>query len=350
MSSSPIFTLPRPLLNSASPWATTLEDLAALYYNRHTGAVTTRTSLLEGFDEDPNAHQHAFFSLSPTSSSDEGKSDPASYSSINSYGYSPLPLGAYLDYLSSLVPSASAQLKPFIISIAGSTPAAIRACAGLIREFLEPTGIEAFVEINLSCPNLGGAGPLGYDMEATEMIVKEISELVRPMTEGRKEKRWWDTSRRRIVVGLKTPPYTYAGQFKAFVHVLRRSLGTVSFITATNTLGNALFLRPDSSDGWLPLIRSSSGTGHGGLAGSALHPLSLGNVSALRLELDANGLEEIAIIGVGGVSDRDGFERMRSVGAVAVGLATALGREGVGVFEKIAREDGKAEPIRGGSV
>ena len=50
-----------PLLNSSSPWATTVEDIQALYDCEYTGAVTTRTSLLEGFNHDPAVHQHVFF-------------------------------------------------------------------------------------------------------------------------------------------------------------------------------------------------------------------------------------------------------------------------------------------------
>ena len=49
-----------PLLNSASPWATTNEDLQALYDCPYTGAVTVRTSLLGGFNHDDTIHQYAF--------------------------------------------------------------------------------------------------------------------------------------------------------------------------------------------------------------------------------------------------------------------------------------------------
>lgn len=53
--------------------------------------------------------------------------------------------------------------------------------------------------------------------------------------------------------------------------------------------------------------------------------------------LDAHDeLGQIKIIGVGGVADGAGYRRMRSVGAYAVAVGTALGREGIGVFEKIA--------------
>jgi dihydroorotate dehydrogenase (fumarate) len=77
------------------------------------------------------------------------------------------------------------------------------------------------------------------------------------------------------------------------------------------------------------------------LEGAALHPLALGNVATLRKVLDQREeTKEVFIIGVGGVSDHGGFERMRKVGAGAVAVATALGREGVGVFEKILTRKG----------
>jgi dihydroorotate dehydrogenase (fumarate) len=72
------------------------------------------------------------------------------------------------------------------------------------------------------------------------------------------------------------------------------------------------------------------------MAGAPLHPLALGNVKTIRKMLDQHDqLKGIEIVGVGGVSDQAGFERMRSVGAKVVGVGTALGREGVGVFGKI---------------
>ena len=88
----------------------------------------------------------------------------------------------------------------------------------------------------------------------------------------------------------------------------------------------------------VPALGSANGTGIGGMAGDALHPLALGNVKTIRQLLDASVQEEvrrISIIGIGGVKDRSGYERMKSVGAAAVGVGTALGREGVAVFKNI---------------
>lgn len=107
----------------------------------------------------------------------------------------------------------------------------------------------------------------------------------------------------------------------------------IDFITCTNTLGSSLVL----TDLLQPALASEAGTGVGGLAGAALHPLALGNVATFRKLLDENPLtESVMIIGVGGVEDQGGFDRMRKVGAEAVACASALGRYGVGVFERIA--------------
>ena len=50
-----------PLLNSANPWATTKEDLQALYDCPSTGALTIRTSVLGGFQHDDQIHQYRIF-------------------------------------------------------------------------------------------------------------------------------------------------------------------------------------------------------------------------------------------------------------------------------------------------
>ena len=46
-------------------------------------------------------------------------------------------------------------------------------------------------------------------------------------------------------------------------------------------------------------------------------------------------LKNIDIIGVGGVSDSAGFERMKKAGASAVAVGTALGIHGVSIFSEI---------------
>ena len=94
-------------------------------------------------------------------------------------------------------------------------------------------------------------------------------------------------------IGIKTPPYTYLGQFQAVVDALATAPSAIDFVTACNTLGTCF--------SFLPARR-----GHllGGLSGPSLHPLALGNVSTLRRLLDEYGsgeLRDVGIIGVGGV-------------------------------------------------
>lgn len=137
---------------------------------------------------------------------------------------------------------------------------------------------------------------------------------------------------RRVAIGVKTPPYTYHDQFQIMIDALLATRCDVDFVTATNTLGSSLVL----ADGGDPAINSASGLGIGGMAGAPLHPLALGNVKTIRGMLDREErLRGVEIIGVGGVGDRAGFERMRAVGAKVVGVGTGLGREGVDVFRNI---------------
>lgn len=57
MSAFQRLTIAPPLLNTACPWASNLDDLRALYKCPNTGAVTTRTATLNGFPDDPKLHQ-----------------------------------------------------------------------------------------------------------------------------------------------------------------------------------------------------------------------------------------------------------------------------------------------------
>lgn len=63
-------------------------------------------------------------------------------------------------------------------------------------------------------------------------------------------------------------------------------------------------------------------SGWGGLAGSTVHPLALGNVARLaqllRSRTDEERLKGIVLIGVGGAGDAEGVERFRRAGADAV--------------------------------
>lgn len=121
----------------------------------------------------------------------------------------------------------------------------------------------------------------------------------------------------KIKVGIKTPPYTYLGQFQAVASALAAAPDVIDFITACNTLGTSLAFLSTPEEYLL-----------GGLSGPSLHPLALGNVCTLRQLLDEYGngeLRDIGIIGVGGVCDGKTFGAMRKAGADVVGVGVGVG-------------------------
>ncbi|KAK5137430.1 hypothetical protein LTR08_009009 [Meristemomyces frigidus] len=321
-----------PLVNSSNPWATTLEDLQALFDCEITGAVTTRTSLLEGFAHNPAVHQHTFFdphNHEPTSTRD-GEVPPEYSGSLNTLGYSPVPLDQYLAMLPQVVehsphPDAIRLNKPFIISVTGDAHAVLE-CHRRIQTAQLTISSPLCMEINLSCPNIPDKPPPAYSGPALTAYLTLLAAEPPP-----------PPPQRRIAIGIKTPPYNYTDQYKTLIAALLASLtpakiSPIDFITATNTLGSSLVLASASGRPALP------GAGIGGMAGAPLHPLALGNVRTIHTLLQHAALDGVKLIGVGGVSDRAGFDRMCSVGADVVGVGTALGAGGVGVFERILDE------------
>lgn len=350
-----IFISP-PLLNSSNPWATTLSDLRALYNCPFTGAVTTRTSLPSGFSQHPTTHQYTFFSTSTghaTSQIDingaEGRGEAleGESSSLNTLGYSPIPFRQYVEMIVRMSQNGELTrdpVKPFIISVTGTVQEVGECYSHLIAVQNDPDavyphpegnksiGLGLMMEINLSCPNIPDKPPPAYDAAALSEYINCVSSALSH-----------SQTSTNLAVGIKTPPYTHQAQFQTLLTALEDSTQLpggcpISFVTATNTLGSCFVL--DSHDE--AALGSANGMGIGGMAGDPLHPLALGNVKTIRNILDGSAhseLHRIAILGVGGVKDAASFRRMRKVGAVAVGVGTALGREGVEIFAKISEED-----------
>lgn len=333
-----------PLVNSANPWATTLQDLQALYESRHTGGVTTRTSLHQGFAHDPSTHQFTLFDTTThKSEQDRAKLSGHENASLNTLGYSPIPLESYLDFIRTIASSTS-NIQPgkgFIVSVTGS-PGEVLQCYKQIAKAQAQVPFPLAMEINLSCPNIPGKPPPAYNRTSLSLYLMELQEAVSAS----------GSDLPRIPYGLKTPPYTHSTEYHELISALETSAASapgrvcpVSFITATNTLGSCLVLadpEPTSSS-----VYSSSGgdrpalfgAGIGGMAGAPLHPLALGNVRTIRRMLDEReaALGHIQIIGVGGVLDTAGFKRMKAVGADFVGVGTALGIQGVDIFAAISK-------------
>lgn len=322
-----------PLVNSSNPWATSLEDLTALYECPHTGAVTTRTSLLTGFPHDPSQHQFTLFDAAThKSQQDQSKLTGHENASLNTLGYSPITLESYLGFIKTIAASPSARPeKGFIVSVTGS-PEDVAHCYRAISDTAALVPFPLAMEVNLSCPNIPGKPPPAYNGNALLHYLRALQEAPAP------------ASGPRIPCGLKTPPYTHSTEYAELINALEASASPsapcpVSFITATNTLGSCLILAdPEAAAGASTPALPDAGIG--GMAGAPLHPLALGNVRTIRRMLDERkgALGHIQIIGVGGVLDSAGFGRMRAVGADFVGVGTGLGIRGVGVFREVLGE------------
>ncbi|GAA6028244.1 hypothetical protein JCM8097_006937 [Rhodosporidiobolus ruineniae] len=315
-----------PLLNSACPWASSAEDLQALWDCESTQAVTTRTCTLNGFEDDASKHQVAFFG-------------PAAQSSSNSFGYSPFPLAQCLDWIRSLLSTANAKkkkTKQVIVSVTGTLDETEEMLRRL-QAFATEQGIVLAVEFNASCPNFRGHPPPAYVESELASFFRLLAKHASPT----------------LNVGVKLPPYTYDGQFDAVVGALEAVKGggkgehPLSFLTATNTLGQGLVFGEQIEEVSTSSVAQKKKAdlfalpgGWGGLAGAAIHQTSLGNIYRLSLLLNSSAdkrLKSIALIGVGGAHDAASVERFRRAGASAVACATALGREGVAVFAKMAQ-------------
>ncbi|GAA5975477.1 hypothetical protein JCM11641_004279 [Rhodosporidiobolus odoratus] len=315
-----------PIFNSACPWASSAEDLKALWDCPYTKAVTTRTCTLNGFPDDASKHQVTFFGSSAQSSS-------------NSYGYSPYPLSQYLDWIRPFLATAATERKrskQVIVSVTGTLEETEK-MLDVLQAFATEQGIVLACEMNSSCPNFRGHPPPAYNEAELTSFLALIARKSSPT----------------LKVGVKLPPYTYDAQFDAVLRAFSaipslpgQKEHPVSFLTATNTLGQGLVFGEQIVEVASSAVAQKKKDdlfalpgGWGGLAGASVHQTSLGTVHRLSLLLHSSTderLKSISIIGVGGAHDAASVERFRRAGASAVACATGLGREGLAVFEKMA--------------
>ena len=196
------------------------------------------------------------------------------------------------------------------------------------------------IELNTSCPNLGYITPSSYAPETLKPLLEVLAKVC-----------YEDET---LTVGLKISPFTHAKQFEDLLDVVDSfsrndaeiTCNPFSFLTCTNTLGSSLLFEDQALvHGNAPKSEARSDNPYalptplGGLAGEAIHSLSLGNVFAFTNLLKTPryaALREIKIIGVGGVTSLAAANRMREAGAHVVGCATLLGLEGVAAFELLS--------------
>ncbi|KAF5337019.1 hypothetical protein D9611_003412 [Ephemerocybe angulata] len=310
-----------PLLNSSCAWSSNLRDLQELYDSPFTGAITTRTATIAGFNQD-ESHTVVFSN--------------SSLSALNSYGYSPHPLSEYLGWVKQILQGSTSD-KPVIISITSPNADGLESMVSSIQELrrelgdLERTPSRIAIELNTSCPNIRHASPSGYSFVHLLPLLKTLSTAFE--------------ADQTLTIGLKLPPYVYREQFVDALQVLSgimvSSRSPISFFACTNTLGSSLLfpeqvVAAQSADSQFAVPSAT-----GGLSGESVHALALGNVYTFTQllrgpEARFPSLSKIKIIGVGGVTSKEAMERMRKAGAGAVACATFYGKEGVRAFELLS--------------
>lgn len=274
-------------------------------------------------------------------------------SSLNSYGYSPHPLQNYIEWIFTLLTqpnSAGTQpTKPIIISITESSPTLLAEMLVQIQDLrqrlkrfynkaktssLDPSGLVA-VELNTSCPNIPDHPPPSYDpFTLAPFLAVLASSFQTDVT---------------LTIGLKLPPYLYSAQFRGVLDAITKHsyeiltdaapvpqrVNPITYLACTNTLGSSLLFHGQTKDFDQDPLSLALPTGFGGLAGEAIHPIAIGNVYAFAQMIPAYpdpALQDLKIIGIGGVTSPDAVSRMYKAGAHVVGSATLLGQLGVEAF------------------
>jgi len=201
---------------------------------------------------------------------------------LNSVG---LPGPGIDGWLARYYPGLVESGSTFGVSIWGRT---LGEYVEVARHLAAAAPATAFVEVNLSCPNL----------EAGRELFAHDPTLVAKVTSGVREV--WSKP-----LMVKLSPNT-----DRLLAVADAALGQgADALVAINTVFGA-WVAPDG-----PHLGTPRG---GGLSGRAIHPIALRAVSDLRAHLPA-----ACIIGVGGVATAGGVLRMLAAGADAVQIGTA---------------------------
>lgn len=280
--------LSNPLMNASGVWCSVASQLEALM-ECESGAMVTKSCTLQPRDGNPEPRYRTLHGDKP-------------WGSINSMG---LPNEGFTYYL-RYAERHNYEAKPLFISLSGLTLDDNLAMIASLKEAVTP----ALLEINLSCPNVPGKAQLGYDFDAMDTLLAEV-------TSGYGSRQ----------LGVKLPPYFDIAHFDEAASILNR-YPSVAFVTCINSIGNALVIDIETES---VIIKPKDG--FGGLGGDYVLPTALANVNAFYRRCP-----DKAIIGCGGI--KSGSEAFLHIlaGASLVQMGTALSEEGPSIFTRVKAE------------
>lgn len=298
---SPRLNLKVPIYNASGPWCTTEDELIALAKSPSTGAIVSKSCTLKPREGNPHPR---YYQTSELTTNSTGLANQG-YLFYSNHG------------LISKLKSSAPFEKPYLISVAGLTQ---EANLTIIRHLCAIETPPDGIELNLSCPNIPGKPQTGYDLVATEDILRQVASI------------YQDADRNPTVLpdlGLKMPPYFDQAQIAEMADLINQFSPLVSFITCINSLGNGLIIDPETDQ---PVIKAKGGLG--GIGGQVIKPFALSNVYNFRKNLTTN----IKIVGCGGITNgMDAYQHLL-VGASVVQVGSEFMRKGVSCFDRILEE------------
>jgi dihydroorotate dehydrogenase (NAD+) catalytic subunit len=205
---------------------------------------------------------------------------------------------------------AKQRLAPFGVPVIASIFANAIYDFGVIARYISEAQPD-LIEVNISCPNIDARFEQMF--AASPYVSAQVTRRVKENT--------------RIPVLVKLSP-----NVEDIAKVAREvEAAGADGITAINTLGPGLIL--DIESGW-PVLANRLG----GVSGPAIRPI------AVKCVRDVCKAVKIPVVATGGVTDARDAVEMVLVGAMAVGVGTAVNYRGMRVFSEIAQ--GMAEYMR----
>jgi len=233
--------------------------------------------------------------------------------SLNAAGL-PNPGIEYLEkHLPEMASIAHQAGKPLFVSIVGFASQEYE----LLTECAFDGGAD-MVEINLGCPNVWEGH---FQNKIPSFSPPAVAEVLHSV---------WKAGHRnpQKPICVKLSPFSDP----MLLPIIARTISICPYIqcvTAINSFPNAFAFEEGSFESLLSPV-----DGYGGLAGSVLKPIGLGNVKQLRKSLG----DWYSVIGVGGITTGRDILEYLAVGANAVQVATAYCMEDEQVFERLLTE------------
>ena len=208
--------------------------------------------------------------------------------------------------------------KPYMISVAGNYLLNDFLILKELNDKMIRSNATIMVEINVSCPNISGKEQLAYNFNDLDFF---LSLLLNTHTS-----KYLFTN---LIFGLKLPPYFDPVHFQQLYNVVSKYTGIIKFLTAINSVGNALIVDYQSES---VVIKPKKGLG--GLGGSYIKPIALSNIWQLYNLFG----DSMIIIGCGGItSGKDAFEHILC-GASICQIGSQIMLEGPECFRRINEE------------